>query len=336
MSLSHATPARETQARANQARATQARATQARAGFTLVELLIVMAIIAVLVAMLVPAIMYARELANQARCQSNLRQIALAMNAYEARYKTFPPAEIHNNGASATPNHCQWDQQVGSWLNFILPDIDQKAAYDMLNFNVRPQYNDPNNVTVMQMPFDLYFCPSDNYRGLTTQWGGGGDKNRARIVHYYAVSGSVDASTLKHPDGTDHKSQDSHCNANDGLFYNDSMFGHGDIGDGSSHQVLVTETWGRLTANHDETAGESSRGMNLHAVVYFDWTPNLYADPLLKRKTSPWKASSFHPGGVFVVWADSSTRFISDQVNLTVWKAFSTRSAMDTPSDNAY
>lgn len=51
-------------------------------GFTLVELLVVIAVIAVLLALLVPALRKAREVARRVVCQSNLRQIAVAWNAY--------------------------------------------------------------------------------------------------------------------------------------------------------------------------------------------------------------------------------------------------------------
>jgi prepilin-type N-terminal cleavage/methylation domain-containing protein len=50
-----------------------------RAGLTLVELLVVLAIIGVLLALLVPAVLYAMELARRAACGNNLRQLALAM-----------------------------------------------------------------------------------------------------------------------------------------------------------------------------------------------------------------------------------------------------------------
>jgi prepilin-type processing-associated H-X9-DG protein len=57
--------------------------------------------------------------------------------------------------------------------------------------------------------------------------------------------------------------------------------------------------------------------MNLHAVVYFDWTPNT-------NRRNPWKANSFHAGGVQVAFGDGAVRFVGDSVSLAVFKAIST------------
>lgn len=61
-----------------------------RQAFTLVELLVVIAIIAILVMMLLPAINAAREAARRAQCLSNMRQVAIAVKAYESAHKAFP------------------------------------------------------------------------------------------------------------------------------------------------------------------------------------------------------------------------------------------------------
>ena len=57
--------------------------------------------------------------------------------------------------------------------------------------------------------------------------------------------------------------------------------------------------------------------MNLHTVVYLNWTPN-------SNHKNPWKANSFHPGGVTTVFADGSVHFISDTISLDVFKGLAT------------
>jgi len=60
-------------------------------GFTLIELLVVIGIIAILMAILMPALNLAREQARRTRCMSNMRQIGVALAAYQNEYERTPP-----------------------------------------------------------------------------------------------------------------------------------------------------------------------------------------------------------------------------------------------------
>ncbi len=96
---------------------------ESRRGFTLVELLVVIAIIGVLVALLVPAVNSAREIARNAECKNNMRQLAQAMRSHESE-KLYFPGRI-NFVLSNT------SQQIPvSWMTKLLPYTEAGNVWD--------------------------------------------------------------------------------------------------------------------------------------------------------------------------------------------------------------
>jgi prepilin-type N-terminal cleavage/methylation domain-containing protein len=140
----------------------------ASAGFTLIELLVVIAVIGLLMALLLPAVGQVREAAQRASCQSNLKQIALAMLSYSDTHGMIPAAGLGGRGASTYMNFTGY--------TMILPHLEARGVYDQFNFDVQlPEFRtygwaSPANSTACGMQVELFLCPS-NRRDLPTPMG---------------------------------------------------------------------------------------------------------------------------------------------------------------------
>ena len=134
-------------------------------GFTLLELLVVLAIIAVLVGLLLPAVQKARAAAARIQCANNVKQIGLALHLYHDAHDAFP---------SAQDTHLH-PQLYWSWLAKILPFHEQGNVYRFAeawrdsgplgNARWTPWYTaggkEPQN-PVLALVVKTYVCPLDD------------------------------------------------------------------------------------------------------------------------------------------------------------------------------
>lgn len=153
-----------------------------RRAFTIIELLIVITIIGILIGLLLPAVQAAREAARKMQCQSNLRQLGLALQSYEANCRAFPPSQNLPAGEiEATTT--KWKE---SWVITILPFVDNQPLYNQ--FDRTKPISDPANRIPRGQKLPFMLCPSDTGSDVLYSNGIEGD-NWAR--GNYAANGSI-------------------------------------------------------------------------------------------------------------------------------------------------
>jgi prepilin-type N-terminal cleavage/methylation domain-containing protein/prepilin-type processing-associated H-X9-DG protein len=141
-----------------------------RSAFTLIELLVVMAIIAILIGLLLPAVQKVREAAARTTCQNNLKQLGLAIHNYAGAYSILPGAYTKLTADDMDPNAQFAGKRVGlSLLANLLPFMEQDAIYRQLDtsksefntVNIPPNGPHAGANTAYATVVKSYICPSD-------------------------------------------------------------------------------------------------------------------------------------------------------------------------------
>jgi prepilin-type N-terminal cleavage/methylation domain-containing protein len=154
-----------------------------RTAFTLVELLVALAIIGVLISLLLPAVQKIRDLAGRIKCANNLRQIGLALHNYNDSMGQFPPGLQGWQSPWEKPPNQNGTHIFWSWLAELLPYVEQDNLYKQADLWSHQSDRDPDYTTFYWIPFgdywtgwqntgttnpvvgtiiDIYLCPADS------------------------------------------------------------------------------------------------------------------------------------------------------------------------------
>jgi prepilin-type N-terminal cleavage/methylation domain-containing protein/prepilin-type processing-associated H-X9-DG protein len=193
-----------------------------RRAFTLVEVLVVIAIIGILVALLLPAVQASREAARRTGCTNNLKQVGLALLNFEGIHKTFPSgyvSQFDGNGNDTGPG---W-----GWASMILPQLEEGAIYRVINFDL-PIEHPSNSVRVANV--SVFFCPSDDASRVWQAKSRDASGNPVALICEVAAGNQVAMFGTTEP-GVD----------GDGIFFRNSKVGLKNITDGSSTTIAAGE-----------------------------------------------------------------------------------------------
>lgn len=145
-------------------------------GFTLLELLVSIAIIGLLAALLVVAVQSARGAARRTQCANNLRQAGLALNNYYAAHNMLPPGVVWEPPGEplgygllpigvidrvARTGETDDDTIYANWAIMVLPHLEQAAS--AATFDPRRPISHDNNAIVRTTWLPVMACPSDPY-----------------------------------------------------------------------------------------------------------------------------------------------------------------------------
>ncbi|MCA9109603.1 MAG: DUF1559 domain-containing protein [Planctomycetaceae bacterium] len=320
-------------------------------GFSLVELLAVVAIIAILIALLLPAVQMAREAARRTQCKNNLKQLGLALHNYHDTFLTFPIGARRQRGTGP------------SWYVGLLPYFEQQNVFNQFDMDgpnngfptLPPPFGSNNGVVMDNIKLSMLFCPSSPLPEMREN--GFAPPTDQFQPSYVGIAGATNHDGFTFGD---QKLSTCCLPFNDGQISADGMLIPNrqvkirEVTDGTTNVIFVGEASDYLrdaagNKQHVDGAfpnswitGTSAIGTppnylnefgafvpppaayNLTTIRY---APNSsYDQPGVRDDHGPNNPlASAHSGGVHTLLADGSVRFIRENLELNVLKRLSAR-----------
>jgi prepilin-type N-terminal cleavage/methylation domain-containing protein/prepilin-type processing-associated H-X9-DG protein len=265
-----------------------------RPGYSLVELVVVLAIVGLLAGLTLSAVQQVRAAAARAACGDRLRQLGLAAHGYHGGHAALPPGVSVKADAGSYP-YLNWEAR-------LLPYVEQDALWRQAEeaYRLRPDdfTADPHPVAV---PVAAFACPADPHAPGPRVWRGG----RYAFSSYLGVSGTR---RTRH----------------DGVLYVDSRTRLADITDGASNTLLAGERpgtpdaafgwWYAGAGQHGDGSADSVLSTGERAgSVWFSGCPGSparFGPGRLDNQCDGLHFWSMHPGGAHFLFCDGAVRFV--------------------------
>jgi prepilin-type N-terminal cleavage/methylation domain-containing protein len=309
-------------------------------GFSLVELLAVIAIVGAISGLLLPSVQAARESARRGHCANNLRQIVVGLTAFESTQGRYPAAARVTDKDSCLACFDPWgearrsgvapadDKHGTSWILEILPHLDQMtihASWDR-STNVR------GNAAIAQTDIALLYCPTrrrgirvdrDDHRNLVdASWRGGGSDyggSMGRVDGF--LNDASDAVDGRHRFAQKNWSGTSGDGRKEGLFRQDGQTAAAAMIDGLSQTIAVGEMQrlrpvaGASTAAQHKRTSQDGWAVGGVATLFVTATDFGNGNPGGLNNGFFESPGSDHAGGAFFALADGAVRFVTEFVD---------------------
>jgi prepilin-type N-terminal cleavage/methylation domain-containing protein len=331
-------------------------------GFSLVELLVVVAIVATLIGLLLPAVQSARESARRSACHNNLRQLGIALANYESAYLKYPPSCIWSStSVSDASSNAVWSAQ-----GRLLPFLEEFTVGDEIHRQLAVPYSQATLGTgqlISALRIPALVCPSEPNTQVRTKADGtpeyaplnyainlgtwmvfqpatmaGGDgaffpNSRLTAAHFTdGLSKTIALAEVKTftpyfrnaalPQPARPSSAGAVCSLG-GEFKNDLPT------PGSGHTEWVdgrSHQTGFTSTFPPQTTVPCQRPSGIYDV---DWTNQQEAKSLTAPTAAAITARSHHAGVVNHVMMDGSVQQATETIAAAVWQALTTRSGSE-------